>query len=53
VFYGSSDEIKSDIAAVREMGAAEIILDPSFSPDGNSVDGFLSRMEQMKELASA
>ena len=53
VFYGSSDEIKSDIEAVREMGAAEIILDPSFSPDGTSVKGFLSRMEQVKELAGA
>ncbi len=53
IFYGSLDEIKSDIEAVRDMGAAEIIIDPSFSPDGATADGFLSRMEQMKELASA
>ena len=53
IFTGSSEQIKSDIAATREVGVAEIHFDPSVSPDGTSVDGFLSRMEQMKELASA
>ena len=53
IFTGSSEQIKSDIAATREVGVAEIPFDPSVSPDGTSVDGFLSRMEQMKELASA
>ena len=53
IFTGSSEQIKSDIAATREVGVAEIHFDPSVSPDGVSVDGFLSRMEQMKELASA
>ena len=47
---GSLDQIKSDIAATRELGVAEIHFDPSFSPDGASVDGFLSRMEQIREL---
>ncbi len=50
---GTPDQIKADIAATRELGVAELLFDPSFSPDGVSVDGFLSRMEQMKELASA
>jgi probable F420-dependent oxidoreductase len=49
-FYGSRDEIKADIEGTREAGAAEIIFDPSFSPDGQSVDGFLLRMEQILEL---
>jgi probable F420-dependent oxidoreductase len=49
-FYGSVDEIKADIKATRELGAAEIFFDPSFSPDGESVEGFLSRMEQIREL---
>ncbi len=52
IFTGSSEQIKSDIAATREVGVAEIHFDPSVSPDGVSVDGFLSRMEQMRELAS-
>jgi probable F420-dependent oxidoreductase len=51
IFTGSSEQIKSDIAATREVGAAELHFDPSVSPDGTSVDGFLSRMEQMRELA--
>lgn len=50
IFYGSADEVKADIEAVREMGADEIIVDPSFSPDGHSTDGFLSRMEQVREM---
>ncbi len=44
------DEIKADIEATRELGAAEIFFDPSFSPDGESVEGFLSRMEQIREM---
>ena len=52
IFTGSTDQIKADIAATREMGAAELFFDPTFSPDGVSVEGFLSRMEQIRELAS-
>ena len=52
IFTGSTEQIKSDIAATRELGAAELFFDPTFSPGGTSVEGFLSRMEQMRELAS-
>ncbi|MCH7998435.1 MAG: TIGR03619 family F420-dependent LLM class oxidoreductase [Chloroflexi bacterium] len=52
IFTGSSEQIKADIAATRELGAAELFFDPTFSPDGVSVDGFLSRMEMVRELAS-
>ncbi len=51
MFLGSLDQIKSDIAATRELGVTELHFDPSFSPDGVSIDGFLSRMEQIRELA--
>jgi alkanesulfonate monooxygenase SsuD/methylene tetrahydromethanopterin reductase-like flavin-dependent oxidoreductase (luciferase family) len=50
-FAGSKDEIKSDIEACREMGALEVGFDPSFEDEGQSVDGFLERLEQMRELA--
>jgi probable F420-dependent oxidoreductase len=50
IFTGSPDEIKADIAATREFGAAELFFDPTFSPDGHSVDGFLSRMAKIREL---
>ncbi len=48
---GSPDEIKADIAAAREIGVAELHFDPSFSPDGTSLEGFLKTMEHMKQLA--
>lgn len=48
---GSPDEIKADIAAAREIGVAELHFDPSFSPDGTSLEGFLKTMEQMKGLS--
>ncbi len=51
IFYGSAEQIKPDIAATREIGAAELFFDPTFSPDGVSVEGFLSRMEMVRELA--
>ncbi len=51
IFTGSSEQIKADIAATREIGAAELFFDPSFSPDGVSVEGFRSRMEMVRELA--
>ena len=50
IFYGSADEIKADIAGVRELGAAELFFDPTFSPDGATVEGFLSSMERIREL---
>jgi probable F420-dependent oxidoreductase len=51
-FVGSEDEIKQDIVAMKELGAAELFFDPTFSPDGASVEGFLARMEKMRELVS-
>ena len=53
IFTGTPDQIKADIAETRELGVAELHFDPSVSPDGATVEGFLSRMEQMKELAGA
>ena len=51
-FVGSEDEIKQDIVSMQKLGATELFFDPSFSPDGASVDGFLSRMEKMWNLVS-
>ena len=47
---GSLDQIKSDIQAVRDFGADELVFDPTFSPAGTSVDGFLKTMEQLKSI---
>ena len=48
---GTPEQIKADIAAARELGIHELHFDPSFSPDGTSLEGFLKTMEQMKALS--
>ena len=48
---GSPEQVKVDIAAIRDVGVDELHFDPSFSPDGTSLDGFLKTMVQMKQLA--
>jgi len=53
LFNGSPGEIQADVAAVRDLGAHEIIFDPTFSPEGTTVEGFLRTMEQMQALAEA
>lgn len=50
IFYGSLDEIKADVEAMRDLGADEIFFDVSFSEDGAKLDGYLKRMEQLREI---
>ena len=50
IFYGTRDQIAGDLAATRDLGVAEIFVDPSFSPAGTTVDGFLSTMEWTRDL---
>jgi hypothetical protein len=52
IYYGSLDEIRSDIQATKALGPDELCFDPTFSPDGVSLEGFLKTMEQMKELSA-
>lgn len=51
IFAGTMDQIKQDVEACRQIGAAELFFDPVFSPDGNSLERFLKRMEQLRALA--
>ena len=51
VFSGTRDQIKDDIAGVRELGAEELHFDPSFDAPGGSVQGFLDTIELVRELA--
>jgi hypothetical protein len=34
------------------LGADELCFDPTFSPDGVSLEGLLKSMEQMKQLSA-
>ena len=47
-FYGSLEEIKSDIQAIRNIGADELSIDLG-SSDVASVEDYLEVMEQMKD----
>jgi probable F420-dependent oxidoreductase len=51
IFTGSKDEIRGDVAACRDIGAAEVAFDPSFEPSTQTVDGFLGKVGQLRELA--
>jgi hypothetical protein len=51
IFVGADDEIRQDIAAVREMGAHEIEFDPSTGAQGNTLESWLESMERMQVLA--
>ena len=53
VCSGSPDQIKSDIQALKNIGTDDLCFDPTFSPAGNSLEGFLSTMEQTNQLADA
>jgi probable F420-dependent oxidoreductase len=49
-FHGNRDEIKQDVAAVRGLGADELVLDVTFSPGVKTADDFLKANEQAREL---
>jgi probable F420-dependent oxidoreductase len=50
-FHGSRDEINQDVAAVRELGADELVLDVTFSPGVKTADDFVKANELVRELA--
>ena len=50
-YTGTLEQIAADIAATREMGAAELLIDVTFSPGVDSADAFLTRLEQMWQHA--
>ncbi len=50
IFSGTLDQIKEDINGCRNLGMHEVFFDPTFSPDGQSLDRFLARMEQLRRL---
>jgi probable F420-dependent oxidoreductase len=51
-FTGSSDQIASDVAAAKKLGANELVLDVQFSPDMRTVDNMLRRMEELRKMAA-
>jgi alkanesulfonate monooxygenase SsuD/methylene tetrahydromethanopterin reductase-like flavin-dependent oxidoreductase (luciferase family) len=51
IFSGTWDQIKADAAAVKALGTHELIVDPTFSRYGETVDGFIEAMGKVRALA--
>jgi alkanesulfonate monooxygenase SsuD/methylene tetrahydromethanopterin reductase-like flavin-dependent oxidoreductase (luciferase family) len=51
IFGGTLEQIGEDIAACSKIGAHETILDPTFSPNGQNLETWLSLMEKLRKLA--
>jgi probable F420-dependent oxidoreductase len=51
IFAGSAEQIEADIIATRQLGAEELIFNALFSPDIDSTEDVLSRMEQLWTMA--
>jgi alkanesulfonate monooxygenase SsuD/methylene tetrahydromethanopterin reductase-like flavin-dependent oxidoreductase (luciferase family) len=50
-FAGALEQIADDVAATRKLGAAEIVFDVQFSPDVETVDDIVVRMEQLRQMS--
>jgi probable F420-dependent oxidoreductase len=53
IFTGSEDQIKQDTQAVRELGANEVIFDPTTGPQGDTIQSWLESMERIRELTGS
>jgi endonuclease IV len=47
IFTGSLEQISDDVRACAQIGASEIFFDPAFAPGGQSLDRWLSLLEQL------
>ncbi len=50
-FTGSIDQIGADIAATKEAGATELVLDVQFSPGVQKTEDYVKRLEQLWDVA--
>jgi probable F420-dependent oxidoreductase len=53
IYTGTLEQIGEDIAAVRAVGASEMLLDITFSPDAKTADDFLARADDLWRVAQA
>ena len=50
IFSGSFEQITDDVRGCAKIGVSEIFFDPAFSPGGQSLDRWLSLLDQLKVL---
>jgi len=51
-FTGSWEQIASDVPAIKALNPEEFCFDPTFSPEGGTVEGFLTALAKVKEIAA-
>jgi len=49
-FTGTRDQIREDVQSIKEFGPDELIIDPTFSPDSQTEQGFLKNMEEIRKM---
>lgn len=50
-FIGTSEQIAGDIAAAKKLGASELVIDVQFSPDIQTAEDVLRRMQELYKMA--
>jgi probable F420-dependent oxidoreductase len=50
IFSGSLEQVADDVRACAKIGASEIFFDPAFAPDGQSLDRWLTLLEQLRGM---
>lgn len=52
IFSGSLEQISDDVRGCAKIGASEVFFDPAFAPGGQSLDHWLSLLDQLKGMMS-
>ncbi|PYV46310.1 MAG: hypothetical protein DMG92_18370 [Acidobacteria bacterium] len=50
IFSGSLEQIADDVRGCAKIGVSEIFFDPAFSSGGQSLDRWMSLLEQMQPM---
>ena len=52
IFSGSLEQISDDVRGCARIGAEEVFFDPAFAPGGQSLDHWLSLLEELQGMMS-
>jgi hypothetical protein len=50
IFTGSLEQIAEDVRGCTRIGVSEIFFDPAFAPGGQSLEYWLSLLEQLQGM---
>jgi hypothetical protein len=50
IFAGSLEQISEDVRSCAKIGAEEVFFDPAFAPGGQSLDRWLSLLQELKGM---